>query len=581
MAGAAQAPVPPRPQPALLRLRPETGRRLRRVAQLWLVAVLGIFAVLAWGIGLPTDPEGDSLTSSVAEPLQLGLLILAGVGGVLSLRWEALSAAILAVIALGLGLFSSVQYPPIVAFAVTAAFGVPAILIWLAWQRLRSPGAIFVLTAAIAVALIAEGVAVNRVYDHFFGPATAASRTVQPPVDQVEWVWSGALRSDGVQVVARLADDDATTARLVVEDSAGRRHRSASVRPDEYGLVRMNIDGLAPETPYSYAVEVGGRLDRTRGRGGFTTAARGPLSFTVAAGSCARTGSNAAVYDAIRAERPLLYLITGDMHYSNLAVDSVDSFIRAYDSVLTAPAQAALYRSVPVDYVWDDHDYGPNDADATSPSRAAARAAFRAAVPHPPLPAGEAGAIYHAFTIGRVRFVATDTRSERAPGSMLGDAQERWLLAELAAADRYGLVVWVNPDPWIAEPDAGSDDWGGYPEQRRRIADTIADLGIDNLVMVSGDAHMVAIDDGTNSDYSAAGGGGFPVLHAAALDRPGSTKGGPYSEGAYPGAGQFGLLTINDDGEQITVDLEGRDHTGETLVRFRFASSDRDSRGEE
>jgi hypothetical protein len=44
--------------------------------------------------------------------------------------------------------------------------------------------------------------------------------------------------------------------------------------------------------------------------------------------------------------------------------------------------------------------------------------------------------------------------------------------------------------------------------------------------MISGDAHMVAIDDGTNSDYADGGGGGFPVFHAGALDRSSSVKGG-------------------------------------------------------
>ncbi|MFW2334417.1 hypothetical protein, partial [Ilumatobacter sp.] len=90
---------------------------------------------------------------------------------------------------------------------------------------------------------------------------------------------------------------------------------------------------------------------------------------------------------------------------------------------------------------------------------------------------------------------------------------------------------------------------------------------VDNLVMVSGDAHMVAIDDGTNSAYASDGGGGFPVLHAAALDRPGSVKGGPYSEGAFPGPGQYGKIEITDDGgATIGVRLSGSDWEGTELV---------------
>jgi hypothetical protein len=61
------------------------------------------------------------------------------------------------------------------------------------------------------------------------------------------------------------------------------------------------------------------------------------------------------------------------------------------------------------------------------------------------------------------------------------------------------------------------------------------------------------------------------VLHAAALDRPGAVKGGPYSDGTYPGGGQFGVLSVHDDGgADITVDLAGRDWTGAVLVERSF-----------
>jgi hypothetical protein len=99
----------------------------------------------------------------------------------------------------------------------------------------------------------------------------------------------------------------------------------------------------------------------------------------------------------------------------------------------------------------------------------------------------------------------------------------------------------------------------------------IAAAGLtDRLLMIAGDAHMVAIDDGTNTDFSTDRSGGFPLMHAAALDRPGSFKAGPYSEGAHPGAGQFGLVRVDDAGADLTVTLSGRDHTGAELVGYRF-----------
>ena len=41
---------------------------------------------------------------------------------------------------------------------------------------------------------------------------------------------------------------------------------------------------------------------------------------------------------------------------------------------------------------------------------------------------------------------------------------------------------------------------------------------------MSGDAHMLAVDDGSHTP------GGFPVMHASPLDKKGSIKGGPYVE---------------------------------------------------
>jgi hypothetical protein len=163
---------------------------------------------------------------------------------------------------------------------------------------------------------------------------------------------------------------------------------------------------------------------------------------------------------------------------------------------------------------------------------------------------------------------------------MLGAAQREWLLDEIdAARGRYSLVVWVNPVPWITERRSG-DGWGRYDWERRYIADHIRNAGMVNrLLMLSGDAHMVAIDDGTNSNFATdaqPGERGFPVMHAAPFDRYARHKGGPYSQGK---AGrrilfgliqiqQFGLAEIHDDGNVLEVTLSGRNEDGDLLERM-------------
>jgi phosphodiesterase/alkaline phosphatase D-like protein len=385
-----------------------------------------------------------------------------------------------------------------------------------------------------------------------------------------------------VTVNARVTDADALIARLVLSRDPGFASPlyspDAAVEKERDGVVSLHVDGLDPATTYYYAVEVDGVRDTYR-TGRFETFPDARETFSIVVSSCTRTGSNGLVFEAIAAENPLLFIVPGDFHYENIVTNDVAAFRDAYDAQLTAPAQAFLHQQTPIAYVWDDHDFGGSNSNGTSAASDAARLTYRENVPHYPLPAGEGDdPIYQAFSIGRIRFLMTDTRSmrdlEQMPDgshSVLGAEQREWLKQELLAGSRdYDLVVWVNAVPWIAPAASARDDWGGYATERAEIANFIAENGITNLMMLAGDAHMLAIDDGTNTDYSDNGGAAFPLMHAAATDRPGAVKGGPYSEGAYPGAGQYGLVTFEYAGDSLTVKMDGRNWLRETIVSYEF-----------
>lgn len=405
------------------------------------------------------------------------------------------------------------------------------------------------------------------------------------PGSPVEFVWSGAVTADSVRINARIAQDTPLV-RLLISERQDLGEPRASVLYVAQTLlndrmVSIPMTDLKPDTAYYYAFEVAGTVDRSK-QGQFRTLTDRPFSFTFAVGSCAQTGSTHRVFDTIRAHEPLFLLHTGDLHYADITENDLGLYQAALRAALTAPPQAALYRSAPVVYIWDDHDYGPNNSDATAPGREAARLTYQQYVPHYPLAAGEGNvALYHAFTVGRVRFIVTDLRSERTPNfapddaskSMLGETQKLWLKQELLAAKgRYKLIVLVSSVPWIAPSQAGADHWGGFSRERQEIADFIESNDIQGMLMLSGDAHMLAIDDGSNNRFATAGEGpGFPVMHAAALDRVGSSKGGPYSHGTAPGRGQFGLVTVEDQGgETITVTLSGRNSADEVVMAHAF-----------
>ena len=543
---------------------------LRVGARAVLLGAIGVFLYEAIRGNLPQDPEGGALTEEVLIPLQIALLAVTGIGLLISFRWMAIAAATVALGGTGVAVLSVLQYEfpfPIFAFV---AFLVPAVMMWLDWQCRETLGKIAVLAIATSVLLAAAWIGSNEVYAQFFGPTHSESSARELPDSLVRWAWSGAVETDRFTITGLLRDPSPDLHLVVTNPEGVEVARSESVVIDDVNVpVRFTVEGLEPATEYRYVLESRGVPDDLRA-GTVTTFPDGPASLTLAFGSCARTNSDGAVFDAIRDVDPDLYVIMGDLHYRNIEQNDPALFAAAYSQVHDSPGQSLLYRDIPIAYVWDDHDFGANDSDSRAVSRPAAWTSYRDHVPHYDLVTGSEGSIQQAFTVGRVRVLMIDTRSHRLEeaGTMLGEEQLGWLFDELLAArDTHALTILVSPNAWIGSAEEGADHWGAFADERDRIGGFLAANAITNLVLVGGDAHMVAIDDGTNSGYG--GHDGFPVLQAAALDRPGSEKGGPYSHGTFPGGGQFGVIEVTDDGgDRIGVELIGLDWKGTVLTNL-------------
>lgn len=375
-------------------------------------------------------------------------------------------------------------------------------------------------------------------------------------------VWAGNVSPTSAAVSVRL-NASAQRVRLQVsqnENLSPAVYTTAVNTAANLGnTVKLTIQGLQPDTDYFYGIEVAGVLrPETVSRGRFRTFPIGKASFKIAFGSCSDfREADQRVFQAIREERPLMFIHTGDLHYADTNTTVHDDYRANYDRVLSHEVQGAFFRSMPMAYMWDDHDFCGNDSDGAAAGRDVARAVYRERVPHYPLgPTG--GTIGQAFTIGRVRFILTDLRSaasamgarDTASKTKMGTAQKTWFKQELINARDGGFpfIVWINTVPWIQGPQPGDDSWGGFATERTEIANFIRDNRITNLAMISGDMHGLAFDDGTNSDFATGGGAPMVVMHAAALSSTPVDKGGPYSIGPFLGGQQYGMLEIYDNG---------------------------------
>lgn len=350
-----------------------------------------------------------------------------------------------------------------------------------------------------------------------------------------------------------------------------------------HGIIKGVIDGLIPGTVYNVAVQApNGSIDDNK-TGQFKTPPSAAHSMSFGFASCAATGSAATVFDVIRGKAEAgeldFFIHTGDVHYEDIGVNDAALFRSAMAQAINSATQGPFFRSMPVYYMWDDHDFGPNDSDKTSAGRAAAVEWYRNDVPSPTLAAtGADDGCYWSFVRSRVRFITTDCRSERTPKTaytssdpaheMLSQAQLTWFKNEVLAAKALGqAIVWVNTIPWVGAAVDGYDAWWGYNYQRQEIADFLTAEGVtDRLIMLTGDMHALAYDDGTSVNNA----GGLRVLQAAPLDRTGSDKGGPYLQGPIHSAAsgnlnQYGVVDITDaGGDTVNVRFRGLSVSGTT-----------------
>src|SRR5690606_40606729 len=122
------------------------------------------------------------------------------------------------------------------------------------------------------------------------------------------------------------------------------------------------------------------------------------------------------------------------------------------------------------------------------------------------------------------------------------------------------LLVITVQIPWIV---TGSpiveDDWGHCRPERQAISDAIQAHAKGRVLLLHGDAHMVAMDDGTNTNFATnPAGPGPPLFCFAPLHQNNSIKGGPYTPGPFTASQtQYAIVEIDDTRTHIVVTGRG------------------------
>ncbi|MCS6934862.1 MAG: alkaline phosphatase family protein [Chitinophagales bacterium] len=146
--------------------------------------------------------------------------------------------------------------------------------------------------------------------------------------------------------------------------------------------------------------------------------------------------------------------------------------------------------------IWDDHDYGWNDADKDFPYKEDALKIFKGFWPNDYSGQDTFPGTYFTFRYYDAEFFMTDNRWYLDPegdtnGAYLGSQQLTWLQKKLAASDATFKFICsgsqVLSDAWF------DDSYAKYSAERNRLLNFIADSNITGVIFLSGDKHFTEL----------------------------------------------------------------------------------------
>jgi alkaline phosphatase D len=353
-------------------------------------------------------------------------------------------------------------------------------------------------------------------------------------------VKGGGMPARDVAVRWQVATDDAF-ADVV-------RSGTAAAMPDLAHSVHVDVTGLQPGREYFYRFIAGadsspvGRTKTAPARDAHVAS----LRFAFASCQAWPDGFYSAYRRMVEEDLDLVvhlgdYIYENGINANRRGVKVPGAFREECRSLDRYRLQHALYKTdpdlqnahaqFPWAVTWDDHevanDYAGDDPAYFNDSASFLKrraAAYQAYFEHLPLPLsaqpnnGEL-LLYRRLTYGDIaEFNVLDTRQYRSDQpcgdgeqprceagfdrdvTITGHAQEQWLLEGLEESGARWNVIAQQVMMGELKHDAEGgrywqDSWDGYPGQRARVLQHIADAGVVNPVVVTGDWHSTFVHD--------------------------------------------------------------------------------------
>lgn len=303
----------------------------------------------------------------------------------------------------------------------------------------------------------------------------------------------------------------------------------------------------------------------------------------IAFGSCNKLDKPQSMWDAVNANNPALWVWLGDIIYADTT--DMRALAKMYKTLKNTPGYKKMREKTQVVGIYDDHDYGANDAGKSFPKKKQSKKCLMDFLDVPrKAPVRSQEGAYISYTFGKapqtIKVIILDTRYFRdtlmpdptkqkryipnTTGDMLGETQWAWLENELKNS-KANLNLLCTSIQVVAD-DHGHEKWGNFPNCRKRLLSLIVKTQPQNLMILSGDRHMAELSKMEMKglpyplyDFTSSG-----MTHI----RSGTSEANRYRVGDMILKKNFGVLKVTWNGDRPIVTTQVRGLQNEMFQEF-------------
>ncbi|UTA69122.1 alkaline phosphatase [Emticicia sp. 21SJ11W-3] len=361
-------------------------------------------------------------------------------------------------------------------------------------------------------------------------------------------------------------------------------------------VARLIADQVLPGKKYAYEVWIDKKKVALSYPLEFQTQAlwqwrTDPPAFKFAVGSCAYInetefdrpgtpyGSEYEIFTSIYQSKPDFMLWSGDNIYLREPDwNTKTGIMKRYTHTRSLPEMQPLLGSIHNYAIWDDHDFGPNDADRGFVSKKQTLDAFKLFWGNLNYTFKDEG-VTGSFQWADCQFFLMDDRWWRTPNDRttggreyFGQKQIQWLVDALKFSNAPFKFVIVGGQ--VGNPAKIFENFVNYEEERNQLFELITKEKIPGVIFISGDRHWTAL---TKVDRP----GTYPLydLTISALtsgpSKPVKEEAdSPYVEGTTVTKHNYGLLEISGKRTDRVLKINVLDKDGKELWTREIKASE-------